>query len=134
HPCERRDDAPEAAKTPGPGTRAMTTPRTIIDKIWDAHAVREETADAPAILYIDLHLIHEVTTPQAFAELRERGLRVRRPERTLATLDHSTPTLPANPDGSLPYDDAATAEQVATMERNCAAFGIELHGFGSGSR
>lgn len=112
----------------------MTTPRTIIEKIWDTHCVRDETADAPAILYIDLHLVHEVTTPQAFSELRERGLRVRRPERTLATLDHSTPTLPANADGSLPYDTAATAEQVATMERNCAEFGIELHGFGSGSR
>ncbi|MBB5209283.1 3-isopropylmalate dehydratase large subunit [Chiayiivirga flava] len=112
----------------------MTTPRTIIEKIWDAHAVREETADAPAILYIDLHLVHEVTTPQAFAELRERNLPVRRPDRTLATLDHSTPTLPPNPDGSLPYDNAATAEQVATMERNCADFGITLHGFGSGQR
>ena len=112
----------------------MTTPRTIIEKIWDTHCVRGETADAPAILYIDLHLIHEVTTPQAFSELRERGIGVRRPERTLATLDHSTPTLPANPDGSLPYDDAATAEQVATMERNCAEFGIVLHGFGSGQR
>ncbi|MCX7564499.1 3-isopropylmalate dehydratase large subunit [Xanthomonadaceae bacterium XH05] len=112
----------------------MSTPRTLIEKIWDAHCVRPETDAAPAILYIDLHLVHEVTTPQAFDELRARGLKVRRPDRTLATLDHSTPTLPPNPDGSLPYVDAATANQVATMERNCAEFGITLHGFGSGQR
>ncbi len=109
-------------------------PRTIIDKIWDAHCVREETADAPAILYIDLHLVHEVTSPQAFAELAARGLAVRRPERTLATLDHSTPTLPAGADGRLPYANESAAQQVAALEANCAAFGIELHGFGSGTR
>ena len=107
---------------------------TIIDKIWDAHCVRAES-DAPRpSSTIDLHLVHEVTTPQAFDELRSRGLTVRRPERTLATLDHSTPTLPPNPDGSLPYDSEATANQVATMERNCEQFGITLHGFGSGQR
>ena len=109
-------------------------PRTIIDKIWDAHCVRPETAAAPAVLYIDLHLVHEVTTPQAFDELRARGLTVRRPERTLATLDHSTPTLPAGADGALPYKDAATANQVATMQANCRQFGIPLHGFDSGQR
>ena len=109
-------------------------PQTIIEKIWNAHCVRPESDDAPAILYIDLHLVHEVTTPQAFDELRARGLKVRRPDRTLATLDHSTPTLPPNADGSLPYDSEATANQVATMERNCAEFGITLHGFGSGQR
>jgi 3-isopropylmalate/(R)-2-methylmalate dehydratase large subunit len=109
-------------------------PRTIIDKIWDAHCVRDETADAPAILYVDLHLVHEVTSPQAFAELAARGLRVRRPERTIATLDHSTPTLPAGADGRLPYTDAAAEQQVATLEKNCADFGIELFGFGSGAR
>jgi 3-isopropylmalate/(R)-2-methylmalate dehydratase large subunit len=110
------------------------SPRTIIDKLWDSHCVRAETAEAPAILYVDLHLVHEVTSPQAFAELRARGLPVRRPERTLATLDHSTPTLPARADGSLPYADAASAEQVAMMQANCAEFGIALHGFGSGRR
>ncbi len=112
----------------------MPAPRTLIDKIWDAHCVRPESDSAPAILYIDLHLVHEVTTPQAFDELRARGLSVRRPDLTLATLDHSTPTLPANPDGSLPWDSEATAKQVATMERNCAQFGITLHGFGSEHR
>jgi 3-isopropylmalate/(R)-2-methylmalate dehydratase large subunit len=112
----------------------MTPPRTIIEKIWDAHCVREETTDAPAILYVDLHLVHEVTSPQAFAELEARGLPVRRPERTLATLDHSTPTLPPGPDGRLLYADDSTAHQVATLEANCAKFGIALHGFGSGTR
>jgi 3-isopropylmalate/(R)-2-methylmalate dehydratase large subunit len=111
-----------------------SSPRTIIDKIWQTHCVRDETADAPAILYVDLHLVHEVTSPQAFAELRARGVGVRRPERTLVTLDHSTPTLPANADGSLPFNDAATAEQVHALERNCAEFGLALHGFGSGTR
>lgn len=112
----------------------MPTPRTIIDKLWDAHCVRPETASAPALLYIDLHLIHEVTSPQAFDQLRARGLGVRRPERTLATLDHSTPTLPRRADGSLPYKDAATARQVTTLEQNCAEFGITLNGYGSGKR
>lgn len=109
-------------------------PQTLIEKIWNAHCVRPESDEAPAILYIDLHLVHEVTTPQAFDELRARGLKVRRPDRTLATLDHSTPTLPPRADGSLPYVNEATAKQVATMERNCAEFGIVLNGFGSGQR
>jgi 3-isopropylmalate/(R)-2-methylmalate dehydratase large subunit len=112
----------------------MTHPRTIIEKIWDAHLVREETQAAPAILYVDLHLVHEVTSPQAFAELEARGLQVRCPERTLATLDHSTPTLPPGPDGRLLYADASTATQVATLEAYCRRFGITLHGFGSGTR
>ncbi len=112
----------------------MNTPRTIIDKLWDAHCVRAESEAAPALLYIDLHLIHEVTSPQAFEELRTRGLRVRCPERTLATLDHSTPTLARRADGSLPYKDTATAKQVATLEDNCAEFGITLNGYGSGKR
>ncbi len=112
----------------------MSTPRTIIDKLWDSHCVRAEVADAPAILYVDLHLVHEVTSPQAFSELRTRGLRVRRPERTLVTLDHSTPTLPADANGKLPYGDAAAEQQVAMLEANCVEFGLTLHGFGSGSR
>ena len=72
----------------------MTAPRTLLDKIWDAHQVAAETEATPGVLYVDLHLIHEVTTPQAFSELRARGLPVRRADRTLATLDHSTPTTP----------------------------------------
>ena len=72
----------------------MSTPRTLFQKIWDDHVVRPEDAGTPAVLYIDLHLVHEVTSPQAFTELRQRGLRVRRPDRTIATMDHSTPTTP----------------------------------------
>ncbi|HEX8778157.1 MAG TPA: aconitase family protein, partial [Rhodanobacter sp.] len=68
----------------------MTAARTLFEKIWDAHVVAPESADTPAILYVDLHLVHEVTSPQAFDELRSRGLKLRRPDRTLATLDHST--------------------------------------------
>jgi 3-isopropylmalate/(R)-2-methylmalate dehydratase large subunit len=132
-PGVRRDDEQQRAQREdlvmNPRTR-----RTIIDKLWDTHCVRAESDDAPAILYIDLHLVHEVTSPQAFAELRSRGIGVRRPGRTLATLDHSTPTLPPGPDGALPYFDAATAAQVAALEANCRDFGIRLHGFGSGTR
>lgn len=112
----------------------MNHTRTIIDKIWDAHCVRPETTSAPAVIYVDLHLVHEVTSPQAFDVLRTRGLAVRSPGRTLATLDHSTPTLPPRADGSLPYATQASARQVATLEANCEAFGVELLGFGSGRR
>ena len=108
----------------------MSTPKTLFDKIWDAHVVRPESPDAPAVLYIDLHLVHEVTSPQAFAELRERGLALRRPERTLATMDHSTPTLPRRSDGSYPFVDAQAEAQVQRLTDNAARFGIELHGLG----
>ncbi|KGI76622.1 3-isopropylmalate dehydratase large subunit [Oleiagrimonas soli] len=112
----------------------MTTPRTLFEKVWDAHQVVAEKPDAPAVLYIDLHLVHEVTSPQAFDELRRRELPVRRPDRTLATLDHSTPTLPAAADGTRPYTTAQAEAQVHTLENNCAAFGIELHGWDSDAR
>jgi 3-isopropylmalate/(R)-2-methylmalate dehydratase large subunit len=108
--------------------------RTIVDKIWDAHQVRAESVDTPGILYIDLHLIHEVTTPQAFTELRERGLKVRRPDRVLATLDHSTPTLPADSHGRRPYATREAEHQVAQLEANCREFGIELNGWDSEHR
>jgi 3-isopropylmalate/(R)-2-methylmalate dehydratase large subunit len=103
--------------------------KTIFEKIWDAHLVSPETPDTPATLYVDLHLVHEVTSPQAFTELRARGLRVRRPERTLATMDHSTPTLPPV-NGRFPFVDAQAEAQVRQHEKNCAEFGIELHGMG----
>ena len=105
--------------------------RTLVDKIWEAHVVRPATAETPAVLYVDLHLVHEVTSPQAFAELRERGLRVRRPDRTLATTDHSTPTTPRGRGGEIPIADAAAAAQVRALEANCRDFGIELHALGS---
>jgi 3-isopropylmalate/(R)-2-methylmalate dehydratase large subunit len=104
----------------------MNNPRTIIEKIWDAHVVAEEPG-APALLYIDLHLVHEVTSPQAFDGLRRRGLKVRRPDKTLATADHNVPTT----DRSLPIADEISARQVAQLERNCAEFGIPCYSLGS---
>ncbi len=101
----------------------MRRPQTLFEKIWDKHQVAQEP-DFPAILYIDLHLIHEVTSPQAFSGLRKRGLRVRRPERTVATADHSTPTG----DPSLPIVDQMAARQIRQLEENCRVFGIQLYG------
>src|SRR5688572_8218476 len=106
-------------------------PRTLFEKIWEAHIVKPATADTPAVLYIDLHLIHEVTSPQAFTWLRERKLRVRRPERNLATMDHSTPTTPRGADGRIPILDGQAATQIAQLETNCKEFGIELHALGT---
>jgi len=108
--------------------------KTLLDKIWDAHLVRAETAATPAILYVDLHLVHEVTSPQAFSELRERGLRVRRPDKTLATFDHSTPTLPPDASGKRAYVTAEAESQVAQLEANTHEFGIQLFGWGSANR
>ena len=108
--------------------------RTLLDKIWDAHLVRAETAATPAVLYIDLHLVHEVTSPQAFSELRARGLKVRRSERVLATFDHSTPTLPADANGKRPYVSLEAESQVAQLEINAREFGIQLYGWNSGNR
>ena len=73
-------------------TRMTGAAKTLLDKIWERHLVEAEAEEHPAILYIDLHLIHEVTSPQAFTRLAARGLKVRRPDRTLATIDHSIPT------------------------------------------
>src|SRR5258706_4700385 len=105
----------------------MSQPRTLFEKIWDSHLVKAQTDDVPAVLYIDLHLIHEVTSPQAFTTLRERGLRVRRPEHTVATMDHSTPTTPRD----IPIADAMAAAQLAQLETNCAEDGIPLYKLGS---
>ncbi|MFN3742667.1 MAG: 3-isopropylmalate dehydratase large subunit [Anaerolineales bacterium] len=96
-------------------------PKTLFEKVWDAHLVAQEEG-APAILYIDLHLVHEVTSPQAFAGLRQRGLRVRRPDRTFATIDHSVPTI--RPDLSLA--DTLAAKQIRQLQENAAEFGIPL--------
>jgi 3-isopropylmalate/(R)-2-methylmalate dehydratase large subunit len=110
-------------------TTHKSRPRTLVEKIWDDHVVAED-AGAPAVLAIDLHLVHEVTSPQAFTGLRRRGLRVRHPERTVATADHSVPTTPRN----LPILDELAAAQVAQLEANCLEFGIPLHGVGSPSQ
>ncbi len=96
--------------------------RTLFEKIWESHVVSQEH-DAPAILYIDLHLVHEVTSPQAFAGLRAKGLRVRRPERTKATMDHSIPTIPRH---KLTVVDAQGEAQLAQLAANCKEFGVEL--------
>ncbi len=109
-------------------------PRSLFDKLWDSHVVTAESQNAPAVLYIDLHLVHEVTSPQGFDMLRARGLKVARPERTLATLDHSTPTLPADASGKRPYVSEQAEKQVNALRANCAEFGIELHDFDSGQR
>jgi 3-isopropylmalate/(R)-2-methylmalate dehydratase large subunit len=100
--------------------------KTLLQKVWERHEVVPETADTPAVLYVDLHLVHEVTTPQAFTVLRERGLRVRRPDRTLATMDHSTPTRTEQVFGGAPITIESAAQQIAQLEKNCAEFGIEL--------
>ena len=109
--------------------------KSLFDKVWDQHVVMPESSDTPAVLYIDLHLLHEVTSPQAFNVLREANLTVRRPDRTLSTMDHSTPTVPV---GSLQQlkvvSEPAAFEQIVQMERNCADFGLELRGLDSDER
>lgn len=106
-------------------------PQTLFEKIWNRHVVRPETSSTPAVLYVDLHLVHEVTSPQAFTELRQRGLKVRRPEQTIATMDHSTPTTPRGPDGIIPVQDAQAQAQLTQLETNCRDFGIPLFALGT---
>src|SRR5438874_2794136 len=96
-------------------------PRTLFEKIWDAHVVRA-AENQPALLYIDLHLVHEVTSPQAFDGLRASNRRVRRPDLTIATIDHNVPTT----DRSLPIEDPIAAKQIETLRRNCEEFAVEL--------
>jgi 3-isopropylmalate/(R)-2-methylmalate dehydratase large subunit len=112
----------------------MPRPRTLFDKVWDAHVVAPEEQDRPAVLYIDLHLVHEVTSPQAFARLATEGIRVRRPDRTVATLDHSTPTMPPDAAGERPYVNLAARQQVDTLEMNCAQNHIDIYGWNSPAR
>ena len=104
------------------------TPRTLFDKVWSAHEVVPETPETPAVLYVDLHLTHEVTSPQAFALLKSLQLPVRRTDRTLATLDHSTPTRTEQVFGKVPIKLDAAANQVRTMEQNSREFGVQLFG------
>ncbi len=108
----------------------MSAPRTLFEKVWTAHQVLAETPETPAILYVDLHLLHEVTSPQAFTALRERGLRVHRPDHTVATMDHSISTLPRAPGAPMSEDPEALA-QLSRLETNCRDFGIELFGLSS---
>ena len=104
------------------------TAKTLFEKVWERHEVVPETPDTPAILYVDLHLTHEVTSPQAFSVLRSRGLKVRRPDRTVVTMDHSTPTDTAQVFGGKPIALESAANQVRQLEKNCAEFGLELIG------
>jgi 3-isopropylmalate/(R)-2-methylmalate dehydratase large subunit len=101
----------------------MTEPKTLFDKIWDSHVVKS-IEDGPDVLYIDQHFIHEVTSPQAFNGLKERGIPVFRPEKTLATADHNIPTM--NQDK--PIRDDLSRNQVETLAKNCRAHGIEYYG------
>src|SRR6058998_3926114 len=104
----------------------MPTPRTIIEKVWDSHVVHEQPG-APTLLYIDLHLIHEVTSPQAFQGLRERGLKVRRPDRTVATMDHIVPTRNQN----APIADPLVFRLVAQNRNNRPEVGDALFRLGN---
>ncbi|MEX0705383.1 MAG: aconitase family protein, partial [Nitriliruptoraceae bacterium] len=106
------------------------TALTIVDKIWDQHVVRQQEG-LPDLLYVDLHLIHEVTSPQAFEGLRETGRTVRRPEHTIATMDHNVPTDPRQVSGSLPITDELSVAQMEALRRNCADFGIRLFEMGN---
>ena len=107
----------------------MRQPRTLYEKVWDSHLVAHEQG-APAVLYIDLHLVHEVTSPQAFQGLRDRGIGVRRPDRTLATMDHSIPTR----NQTLPIVDPIAAKQVQQLRINCREFGVPLKDVGDESQ
>jgi 3-isopropylmalate/(R)-2-methylmalate dehydratase large subunit len=103
----------------------------LFDKVWDRHVVAEPEGE-PALLFIDLHLVHEVTSPQAFEGLALAGRKVRRPDLTLATMDHDVPTIgldPANPTG--PIADPIAAQQIEVLKRNCAEYGVPLHALGS---
>src|SRR5512135_2650521 len=101
--------------------------RTLAEKVWDAHLVRSGDGE-PDLLYIDLHLVHEVTSPQAFDGLRLAGRRVRRPDLTIATEDHNVPTTPG------PIVDPVSRTQVETLRRNCVESGVRLHQMGDRSQ
>ena len=103
----------------------MNHPKTLFDKVWEAHVV-DEIPSGPSILYVDKHLIHEVTSPQAFLGLRKRGLKVLRPEKTIATADHNVPTLNQH----LPIKEELSRNQLNQLSKNCKDFGIELYGLG----
>ena len=101
-------------------------PKTMVEKIWDSHIVHEEPGQ-PAILYVDLHLVHEVTSPQAFDGLRMTGRNVRRPDLTVATVDHNVPTW----DRALPITDEISLKQIQALVHNCEEFGLTLYDMNS---
>ncbi|HYJ46838.1 MAG TPA: 3-isopropylmalate dehydratase large subunit [Pyrinomonadaceae bacterium] len=104
----------------------QSSPRTLFEKLWDSHTVREPAGE-PALLYIDLHLVHEVTSPQAFEGLRAAGRKIRRPDLTVATIDHNVPTT----DRRLPITDPVSAKQIETLRTNCREFGVRLYDINS---
>jgi 3-isopropylmalate/(R)-2-methylmalate dehydratase large subunit len=111
----------------------MSHPKTLFEKIWTSHVVAQEPG-SPAVLYVDLHLVHEVTSPQAFSGLRSRGLKVRRPDRTVSTIDHGVPTRSAegsSASGRMAYADDMSRKQIHMLEENCREFGIPLYGLDS---
>jgi 3-isopropylmalate/(R)-2-methylmalate dehydratase large subunit len=110
----------------------MSAAKTLFDKLWERHLVRPQTDATPAVLYIDLHLVHEVTSAQAFTELRNRGLKVRAPQRTIATMDHSTPTTPGGFKAMPVLDQSAQSRkaQLDQLAKNCEEFGIPLLALG----
>ena len=104
---------------------STTSGKTLFEKIWDTHVVTT-IEDGPAVLYIDKHLIHEVTSPQAFAGMNKRGIKVFRPRQVVATADHNVPTINQH----LPIKEALSRIQVETLQKNCDEHGIELYGLG----
>ena len=108
----------------------MGAPRTLSEKVWDAHVVRPGSDGEPDLLFIDLHLVHEVTSPQAFDGLRLNGRRVRRPDLTVATADHNVPTTGLD----RPVSDPISARQLEVLAANCAEFGITCYPMGTPTR
>jgi 3-isopropylmalate/(R)-2-methylmalate dehydratase large subunit len=102
------------------------TAKTLAEKVWESHLVTKGENGEPDLIYVDLHLIHEVTSPQAFDGLRLAGRPVRRPDLTIATEDHNTPTLAIDK----PIADLTSRTQIETLRKNCAEFGIRLHPLG----
>src|ERR1700760_4664770 len=117
------------------GDRMSSAPRTLAEKIWDAHVVRSQQGE-PDLLFIDLHLVHEVTSAQAFDGLRAAGRKVRRPDLTIATEDHNVPTTPGIGPGTpiegpgSPVSDPVSRTQLETLRRNAGEFGVRLHPMG----
>ena len=103
----------------------MPKPKTLVEKVWEKHVVRSAEGE-PDLLYVDLHLVHEVTSPQAFEGLRLAGRKVRRPDLTLATMDHNVPTS----EFGMPIKDKVSAKQMEALRNNCEEFGITLHEWG----
>src|SRR3954447_23744601 len=103
--------------------RRLPMSKTLAEKVWDAHVVRRAEGE-PDLLYVDLHLVHEVTSPQAFDGLRVAGRTVRRPDLTVATMDHNVPTS----DVDKPLEDPISAKQMEVLAHNCREFGIRLYG------